>query len=217
MGDRLPWAWSQRSVASSCCAKYRTGNDEHDIVVCLAEPHRNVLSALQDLVVVADGGAQIPLLSVARWEIGDGLGSIVRKDMDRIAAITSHVRAGHNQNAVLGEVQATLADFNPVVEPGITLSSVTMSTMDVLLLVFNMPFVIIVTGVGIISLAGIVVNNAIVLIDYIDLLREWDGVSHGRLAPEAVSRTSASSSRRARPCAARCSARPRFRVRSPVR
>jgi len=37
--------------------------------------------------------------------------------------------------------------------------------------------VIIMTGVGIISLAGIVVNNAIVLIDYIDLLRERDGLS----------------------------------------
>lgn len=205
-------------------AKYRTGNDEHDIVVRLAEPYRNVLSALQDLVVVADDGAQVPLLSVADWEVGDGLGSIVRKDMDRIAAITSHVRAGHNQNAVLDEVRATLADFtgslppgyllrytgqhddqeeaegflavafgmalmlialilisqfNSVVKPVIILSSVLMSTVGVLLglMVFNMPFVIIMTGVGIISLAGIVVNNAIVLIDYIDLLRERDGLS----------------------------------------
>jgi multidrug efflux pump subunit AcrB len=39
-----------------------------------------------------------------------------------------------------------------------------------------MPFVIIMTGIGIISLAGIVVNNAIVLLDYVDTLRERDGV-----------------------------------------
>jgi multidrug efflux pump len=54
-----------------------------------------------------------------------------------------------------------------------------MSTVGVFLglVVFRMPFVIIMTGVGIISLAGIVVNNAIVLIDYIDLLRERDGLS----------------------------------------
>jgi len=39
-----------------------------------------------------------------------------------------------------------------------------------------MPFVIIMTGVGVISLAGIVVNNAIVLIDYIDVLRKRDGL-----------------------------------------
>ncbi len=51
-----------------------------------------------------------------------------------------------------------------------------MSTVGVLLglMIFNLPFVIIMTGIGIISLAGIVVNNAIVLIDYIDILRERD-------------------------------------------
>jgi multidrug efflux pump subunit AcrB len=205
-------------------AKYRTGNDEYDIVVRLGEVDRNELSALADLVVVTDEGAQVPLLSLARWEIGEGLGSIVRKDMDRVAAITSDVRAGHNQNAVLVEVQGTLASFvaegmplgyqlrytgqledqteaqefltmafgialmlialilmsqfNSVVKPLIILSSVIMSTVGVLLglIVFNMPFVIIMTGVGIISLAGIVVNNAIVLIDYIDVLRARDSM-----------------------------------------
>jgi multidrug efflux pump subunit AcrB len=34
-----------------------------------------------------------------------------------------------------------------------------------------MDFVVIMTGIGIISLAGVVVNNAIVLIDYTDLVR----------------------------------------------
>ena len=53
-----------------------------------------------------------------------------------------------------------------------------MSTVGVLLglMVFRMPFGIIMSGVGIISLAGIVVNNAIVLIDYIDILRHRDGM-----------------------------------------
>jgi multidrug efflux pump subunit AcrB len=39
------------------------------------------------------------------------------------------------------------------------------------LLVTHTPFGIIMTGVGVISLAGIVVNNAIVLLDYIQQLR----------------------------------------------
>jgi multidrug efflux pump subunit AcrB len=45
------------------------------------------------------------------------------------------------------------------------------------LLIFRMPFGIIMTGVGVISLAGIVVNNAIILIDYIDVLREREGMN----------------------------------------
>jgi multidrug efflux pump len=36
---------------------------------------------------------------------------------------------------------------------------------------FKMPIVILLTGIGIVSLAGVVVNNAIVLIDYIDYLK----------------------------------------------
>jgi multidrug efflux pump subunit AcrB len=65
-----------------------------------------------------------------------------------------------------------------VVKPVIILTSVFMSTAGVALglLVFRMPFGIIMTGVGIISLAGIVVNNAIVLIDYVEILRTRDGM-----------------------------------------
>ncbi|MCJ7629878.1 MAG: efflux RND transporter permease subunit, partial [Longimicrobiales bacterium] len=72
-----------------------------------------------------------------------------------------------------------ISQFNSIVKPVIILSSVIMSTVGVLagLMVFQMPFVIIMTGLGIISLAGIVVNNAIVLIDYIDILRERDGMN----------------------------------------
>ena len=59
----------------------------------------------------------------------------------------------------------------------IIMTSVLLSTVGVLigLMVFRMPFGIIMTGIGVISLAGIVVNNAIVLIDYIDVLRYRDG------------------------------------------
>ncbi|HBD42926.1 MAG TPA: copper transporter [Bacteroidetes bacterium] len=66
-----------------------------------------------------------------------------------------------------------ISQFNSVVKPIIVLTSVIMSISGVLygLVIFQMPFVIIMTGIGIISLAGVVVNNAIVLIDYIDILR----------------------------------------------
>ncbi len=63
--------------------------------------------------------------------------------------------------------------FNSVLIPGIIMTSVLMSMIGVLLglLVTRMPFSIIMTGVGVISLAGIVVNNAIVLLDYGEKLR----------------------------------------------
>lgn len=66
-----------------------------------------------------------------------------------------------------------VTQFNSVIRTIIILMSVLFSTIGVFLgiAIFKMPFVIIMTGIGIISLAGIVVNNAIVLIDYMELLK----------------------------------------------
>ncbi|MDY6903230.1 MAG: efflux RND transporter permease subunit [Thermodesulfobacteriota bacterium] len=63
--------------------------------------------------------------------------------------------------------------FNSVSQPFIIMTSVILSLGGAFigLTVINSPFSIIMTGVGIISLAGVVVNNAIVLIDYINKLR----------------------------------------------
>lgn len=71
-----------------------------------------------------------------------------------------------------------VTQFDSVTKPLIILSSVVLSTIGVLLglMVFRMPFGIIMTGVGVISLAGVVVNNAIVFIDYVDQLRHRDGM-----------------------------------------
>ena len=62
--------------------------------------------------------------------------------------------------------------FNSVSKPLIILFSVFMSFTGVFLglVFFNMTFVIIMTMMGIISLAGIVVNNSVVLLDYTQLL-----------------------------------------------
>jgi multidrug efflux pump len=219
------------AIQGAEAAKFRTGNDEYDIIVRLAEPYRQDLSALGDLTVMHEG-RPVPLSSVARWYMAESYGSIKRKDMDRVATVSSDVRAGLNNNAVVAEVQEALGEFgralpagytirytgqqqeqqeaqeflggafliallligfvlvsqfNSVVKPVIILTSVIMSTIGVLLglVVFQMPFVIIMTGVGIISLAGIVVNNAIVLIDYVDVLRERDGLDRREAVVQA--------------------------------
>ena len=66
-----------------------------------------------------------------------------------------------------------VAQFNSAAIPGIIVSSVVFSLIGVFLglLIFRMEFVIMMTMVGIISLAGIVVNNAIVLVDFMILLQ----------------------------------------------
>jgi multidrug efflux pump subunit AcrB len=205
-------------------SQYRDGKDEYDITVRLDEQYRNDLSALQDLNIVDQDGRQIPLSSVASWEMREGLGGIKHKDQERVVTVMADVRSSYNANAVLGEVQTVLdeyisneipsgyeaswtgqqedqqeaidflstaflialfliafiliSQFNSISKPFIVMTSVVMSTAGVFfgLTFFQMPFVIIMTGIGVISLAGVVVNNAIVLIDYIDILRTRDNM-----------------------------------------
>ena len=67
-----------------------------------------------------------------------------------------------------------VGQFNRVSSPIVIMFSVIFSTIGVFLglVIFQMDFIIIMTMIGIISLAGIVVNNAIVLLDYTILLMD---------------------------------------------
>jgi len=67
-----------------------------------------------------------------------------------------------------------VTQFNSLALPIIILLSIVFSTIGVFLgyIFTGMDLIIIMFGVGTISLAGIVVNNAIVLIDYIELTRK---------------------------------------------
>jgi multidrug efflux pump len=66
-----------------------------------------------------------------------------------------------------------ISQFGSVTQPLVIMFSVLLSMIGVIfgLLVTSTPFGIIMTGVGVISLAGVVVNNAIILIDYTNQLR----------------------------------------------
>lgn len=75
--------------------------------------------------------------------------------------------------ALAGIVVILVIQFNSVLLPLIIFTSIVLSIIGVMwgLLLTRMPFSIVMTGVGIISLAGIVVNNAIVLVDCINQMR----------------------------------------------
>ena len=62
--------------------------------------------------------------------------------------------------------------FNSVSKPGIIMLAIFLSFIGVFggMVIFKQPFVIMMTMMGIISLAGIVVNNGVVLLDYAQLL-----------------------------------------------
>ena len=79
--------------------------------------------------------------------------------------------------------------FNSVSKPGIIMLAIFLSFIGVFggLVITGAPFVIMMTMVGIISLAGIVVNNGVVLLDYAQLLIDrrkiQDGISDADYLP----------------------------------
>ncbi len=103
-----------------------------------------------------------------------------QEDMDFLA------RAMMMALAIMAIILVT--QFNSFYQAFLILSAVVLSTVGVLLglMVIREPFGIVMSGVGVIALAGIVVNNNIVLIDTYNLLRR-DGMA----ALEAVLRTGA--------------------------
>jgi multidrug efflux pump subunit AcrB len=67
-----------------------------------------------------------------------------------------------------------VTQFNSISKPLIIISEIVFSMIGVLLgyAIFNMEISIMMTGVGIVALAGIVVKNGILIVEFIDLMRE---------------------------------------------
>jgi multidrug efflux pump subunit AcrB len=202
-------------------SKFKEGEDEHPIVLRLADEYRYSVPALMNQRITfrsqADGQIkQIPVSSVADYTYNNTYGAVKRKDMKRQVTLYSNVIEGYNEFAINEQLKKLLetypmpeaydlkftgkqqeqaetqeflsralmiavalialilvSQFNSAIKPFIIIVTVLFSTIGVFLglAIFNMDFVVIMTGIGIVSLAGIVVNNAIVLIDYIDLVK----------------------------------------------
>lgn len=199
-------------------SEWRDGEDEYDITVRLRPEDRRDLESLRDLNVMTQTGGIVPLVSVAEFVEGVGLGSITRKNLERTATIEGRAAPGFSGPEVLSEVQTLLDDyiselptdysveytgesedqeeafgflttallisaaliflvmlakFNNLVSPIIIITAVGLSLIGVLLglIITRTPFGLM-TFIGIISLAGIVCVNNIVLMDYVKQLTE---------------------------------------------
>jgi multidrug efflux pump subunit AcrB len=142
---------------------------------------------------------QVPISAVADIEYSSTYGSVLRKDLKRVVTVYSNVLEGYNATEVNDELRELLADFEmpegynydftgeqeEQQESMAFLIQALLIAVSVIMIIlvsqfnsvvgglatFNMDFIVIMTGIGIVSLAGVVVNNGIVLIDYINLLK----------------------------------------------
>ncbi|MBA3446164.1 MAG: efflux RND transporter permease subunit [Pseudaminobacter sp.] len=127
----------------------------------------NVASGYQDAAVQAEvtnvvSGMDLPGID---WKLGGS-----NEDSEEASAFLGNAFGA----AIFLIFIVLLAQFNKFTSVLLVLSCVIMATIGALLgmMLTGQPFVIVMSGIGIIALAGVVVNNNIVLIDTYDRLRE---------------------------------------------
>jgi HAE1 family hydrophobic/amphiphilic exporter-1 len=208
------------AVNGSVATRHRVKGEEIDVRVILDENYRKNLNDLENLTLMSQTGALVPLGEVADLQITRGPTKIDRRNQTRRVAITGDI-SGRDLKSVTQDIQLAIKDIT--LPPGVQLEfggankemmesfqSLGLALILAIILVYMIlaaqfealiyPFVIMfavpptLTGVvfsllatrrtlsvptfiGIIMLAGIVVNNAIVLVDYINTLRNRDGLS----------------------------------------
>jgi len=202
------------AIQGNVATRYRTGEDEIDVRVKLANADSIRLADLRNLTVTSQMGTTVPLGMVADIIEQDGPTAINRANQSRYVTISSEL-SGRDLNSVMKEIRAELdkmplppgysfeyggqneemmkafgnltlalllaivlvylvmvAQFESLLYPFIIMFSIPVTFIGVVLslLVTGRPFSV-PAFIGVILLGGIVVKNAIVLIDYVNILR----------------------------------------------
>ncbi|MFN2364285.1 MAG: efflux RND transporter permease subunit, partial [Halarsenatibacteraceae bacterium] len=193
---------------------YRTGGNEYDIRVRLAENGRESISDLKRLRIVTPEAGLVELQEVAEIEIVEGPVQIDRENQERTGTVTADLD-GRDLGSVAADIEADLGGFNipdgyriditgeaeemeaafgdltyafilAVVLIYMIMAAQFESLVHPFAIMFSVPLAVVgaigglyLTGhrlsvvafIGAIMLVGIVVNNAIVFIDYVNILR----------------------------------------------
>lgn len=202
------------AIDGSVATQYRTGEDEFDIRVQLANAASARLADLKNLTVMSQSGQTVPLGTVADLVEQEGPSTINRQDQSRYVSITGDL-SGRDLNTVTKDIRARLdklplppgysfeyggqneemmeafgnlglalilavilvylvmvAQFESLLYPFIIMFSVPVTVIGVIFsLLFTGRSFSVPAFIGVILLAGIVVKNAIVLVDYVNVLR----------------------------------------------
>jgi multidrug efflux pump subunit AcrB len=176
---------------------FRQGKDEYDILARLPERDRRSVESLKRISISGPRGImrldQKRVVTVSGDVSGRLANDVIRDIKARLDNLDwprgyTYGFTGEQQEqakaksflskafvaAVFIIFLILVTQFNSFTTPFIILTSVLLSLIGVFfgLLVTGTAFGIIMTGVGVISLAGVVVNNTIVLVDYYNQLRQ---------------------------------------------
>lgn len=94
------------NIAGTTASRYRSGGEETDIVLMLADADKTQLADLERIFVTTQQGQRIPVSSFARYEEGVSPISIAREDQSRIISVTAGSKPGASITDVQSNVEA---------------------------------------------------------------------------------------------------------------
>jgi multidrug efflux pump len=161
-----------KQIPISSLAKLRYDNS---ISTINRKNQKRVVTLSSDVTEGASANAIVPLIEqlVSTMDIPEGYEVKLTGEQEQQAETSDFLgKAFLGAFALMFLILVT--QFNSVVKPLIIASTVLFSLIGVALgfAIFRVPFSVVMTGVGIFALAGIVIRNGILLIEFIDELRQ---------------------------------------------
>jgi HAE1 family hydrophobic/amphiphilic exporter-1 len=171
-------------IEGAVATRYREMGETYDVRVRLEEYDRQKIEDIENLIIVSPyAKKKIRLLNVAKIEETVGPVEIERKNRERLVKVEANIRGRSLREAfadlflllLLGIALVYMvmaAQFESLLDPFIVMFAIPFTLTGVILayVLTNTP-VSTIAFLGIVMLTGIVVNNAIVLISYINVLR----------------------------------------------
>jgi len=188
----------QTFLTGTRASNYREGGDEFWIRVKVQDAEQMSMEDLLDLTLTNSDGMPVMLRNVVNVQPRRGPVLIQRKDQERIVTVSANI-SGRDMGSIIGDIQEKLRSL-PVPRDFLILftgdyeeqqkafrelllglilalmlvymvmASLYESLRDPFVVMFSIPL----AAIGCIMLGGIVVNNAILLVDYTNLLRRRD-------------------------------------------
>ncbi|MEE9452477.1 MAG: efflux RND transporter permease subunit, partial [Gammaproteobacteria bacterium] len=97
------------AIGGETAGQIITGNERYDIYVRLAEPYRDSVSAIADLILKSPTGAWVNLGDIASIDIATGSPQIRRDDVQRRIVVQANVE-GRDMGGVVNEIQTRIIE-----------------------------------------------------------------------------------------------------------
>ena len=102
------------AVDGITATRYKSGGNDYDVILILAEADRNTRPALDHIFINSQMAGRVPLSSFVSYEEGTGPLTINRENQSRVIHVTAGAKPGVRMNALQAQVQELIRTEIPV-------------------------------------------------------------------------------------------------------